>query len=57
MNYRVDPDSEIGNISKDVEQNGDFRVPAGRGFVFVGGGPGGPGGLYRAYTENFAYSA
>ena len=29
MNYRMDPESEIGNISKDIQQNGDFRGACG----------------------------
>ena len=29
MKYRMDPESEIGNTSKDLEQNGDFRCARG----------------------------
>ena len=44
MNYRMDPDSEIGNISKEVEQHVDFRGARGdRVLLLCGGGPGPPG--------------
>ena len=40
----MDPESEIRNISKDVQQNGDFRgARAEMVFLLCGGGPGGPG--------------
>ena len=57
MNYRKDPESEISNISKDVEQNGDFRVPAGRGFFFVRGGAGTSGTPGSAQAELAGFSS
>ena len=43
MNYRKDPESEISNISKDVEQNRDFWGARGETVFFCAGGAGTPG--------------
>ena len=42
MNYQMDPECEIGNISKDVEQNDDFRGARKNDGFFVWGGGAGP---------------
>ena len=57
MNYRMDPESEIGNISKDVEQNVDFRgAREEKVQIRGGGGPGGPDTPGSAQAELAGFS-
>ena len=57
MNSRMDPESKIGNISKDVEQSGDFRGARGERVFFCAGGPGTPGTPGSAQAELAGFSS